>query len=181
MKILIDLELLKSLGISPDMYVFLYVEYNKFLYEEISLVNIESTIAHLQHQGFIKLTDEGIVLRQKALNLFITDIKEQQFMEFFNTYPMKVPNGKGGYRPLRPASVDTKLGKDIKRRYDKLIVSKETTHDELMSALEAYLANQRNAMQYFIGIEVFLNGEWAKWVGMNAEKENDGRGQSEDI
>jgi hypothetical protein len=169
MKIVIDTEEVSRLGISCIDYLYLYLRVNNIQEDTLS------DIYKLEELGYVKDIGDGISIRQKAYDLFKVDINDVEFLDFWNTYPMKVPNGKGGVRPLRPGDPDTKIGKEIKAKYLRLIKSKAVTHKRLLGALNSYLNNQRSDMQFFVGIEVFLNGAYEKYLDMEVDNSTSDR------
>jgi hypothetical protein len=182
MKITIDTKELIKNELTLDEYFILYSLYKKEYFElfavfngEESTVLLSDLVKGLELKGFVKDT-KGIVsvvgdltliyLKIKALDLFEEDLSnpDKLFLEFWNMYPLKVPDGKGSYRILRSKDSETKQALELKRKYMQLI-KVAGTHTKIIKGLTGYLSNMRNKMQFVVGIEVFTNQNlWEKYL-----------------
>lgn len=189
MRIEIDLDRLDKSGLNISQYALLYCKYHNINYSIISFhLNVED-FEDLETNGFIKIT--GYVsgdfdLREKSYELFETSPDDRLWSEFFSTYPMKVPDGKGGYRPLRPKSVDAKESQDCKRKYLKIIKGRGDLHQHIIKILNAEMNERkaRNTFQYMHQLEVYLNGKkWEKYEFLldNKDTDNDDLERTEGI
>lgn len=89
MKINIDLEILKDLKLTPNLYIFLYCCYHSVDYKEFFSEDIQESTSYLEQLGFIK-DGEQVILRKKALDIFETkNSKEEAWLEFKEAYPKK--------------------------------------------------------------------------------------------
>lgn len=167
MNINIDLEVLKKEDLTPDDFVFLWG-----LYHNYSLNDIELYPNHipLQEKGFIKLGEDWM-LRTKGKMLFEPQGLDAKFITFWTSYPLRVSNGKGGYRALRDSSSDTKQALICKKKYLDILKKNPNLHDVILKAMEVYV---RNESPYLKSIEVFLNQEvWNKYIGVEENKKDD--------
>jgi hypothetical protein len=182
MKIQIDTDVLLKNDITLDEYFILYCIYNKeynllfLIYncsESVNLLN--DLLKGLEIKQFLKNT-KGIVnqigdltlvyLKAKGNDLFEEDLDnpEKLFLEFWNLYPLKVPDGKGSYRILRSKDSETKQANELKKKYF-ILIKQAGTHTKIIKGLTGYLSNMRNKMQFIVGIEVFINQAlWEKYL-----------------
>lgn len=173
MIIKIDTDLLEAEALEPQQYVFLFLQYlgNASEAWKVSPCN-EDYLHYLEVQGFIKVTGEGdepiVILRQRTLDLFETDAPQKKFEELWTIYPMKVPNGKGGTRPLRASTLDSKDAETCGTKYKKIIRNSPGLHENIIKALNQELEERArsNTMQYMHLLEVWLNKRaWERYVG----------------
>jgi hypothetical protein len=160
----IPIKVITLAKLTPNQYCFLYCIYHKLPLLYIGDVEREE----LGTRAYIYTAETGeFVLRKEALILFEgAKGLEVMFTEFWNLYPFKVPNGTGGYRVLRTQDVISKQALEVRKKYFG-IVKNEETHKTIMNGLQGYLKQQRNAMQYVVGIEVFLNKKlWERYVSI---------------
>jgi hypothetical protein len=182
MKITIDTKELIKNELTLDEYYILYSLYKKEYFELFAIFNCEEStvllsdlVKGLELKGFVKDT-KGIIsivgdltliyLKLKALDLFEEDLNnpDRLFETFWNTYPIKVPDGRGSSRILRSKDSDTKQALELKKKYIQLI-KVAGTHTKIIKGLTGYLSNMRNKMTYVVGIEVFFNQfMWEKYL-----------------
>jgi len=164
MKITIDIEELKRLNLTANQYIFLN---SIFLDVESAYITSEE-LNFLEKEGYIKCNEENrVILREKGKQLFEVKTSDSLFFEFFSSYPIKVPNGTGGYRVLRTKDTDTKQALELKRKYLD-IVKKPGEHEKIMRTLPVYV---KNAHPYLVGIEVFLNQRtWEKYADLEVDE-----------
>lgn len=133
---------------------FLYL---KSLYEEDNnpdLFKIMDPIDEmfLQSKGFIKITNDKIILRSKGNSLFETS---DLFLRFLNTFPVKTPSG----RYLSPLG-DTGIAVDkIRAKWDRIFKSRPDKEEKAIKVLEAELnwRKKTNKLEYINSIEAWLN------------------------
>ena len=145
------LHLVRDLEISPDDYCYLFLKANDQSTEGYVL-NWSSS--RLEEKGYIKVTSEDIILRQKAINLFFKE--NDLFALFWTKYPIKVPNGTGpGYRVLKGAGLDTKQAETCRKKFEKLPHNKEL----VIKCLDKELDHRRasNSLPFMQNIETWLN------------------------
>lgn len=127
----------------------------------------------LEKKGYIKITPEGVSLREPAIKLFEVPDKEKMWAEFFCTFPMKVPGRNGGSRPLRAEGLDTQFAKKVKAKYFSFIEKRPEMHRTIMDSLEAEMEMRRtsSSFQYMHAMEAWLNArEWEKYSYLVKEK-----------
>lgn len=129
----------------------------------------------LEEQGFIKILEDGISKRTRFLEMFET--KDSMFLEFWNTYPMKVPDGRGSTRILRPVNPESSIGKKCRDKYNSIIKGNPEKHKEIMACLDRQLKEERHKLQYLQQTQVWLNQRtYEKYLGLIDEikEESDG-------
>lgn len=152
MKISIQSEVLKLHQLTISEYVFL-----KSLYEDLKdfeglLGEIDSSA--LEKAGWIKVTNsEGVILRQKALELF--EPKDDLCLRFINTFPVKTPTG----RYLSPVGLTGMTVENIRKRWNKHFKNDVGAMKKAIEVLEAELKWRRlqNNLEYIHNIETWLN------------------------
>ena len=161
MKIEIDLKQCKSNSISPNQYVLLYLMYHK---EYSTIEEVFGRINAVVMRD--KLTETKFILNKEKVPFKSTTLSTNhvckllgirsdtiQFMEFYNTYPMKV-----GSRVLRPANIDTIAGRKHEKKYLDKIKTKEA-HERAIKATITFVAKQKQAgkLNYLPAMETVLN------------------------
>lgn len=182
MIIKIDTTVLEEEALEPQQYIFLFLQYIGQVQDAWRISPCNPDYLHyLEVQNFIKITGSGeeptIILRQRTLNLFEEKDLDKKFEELWVTYPMKVPNTKGGTRPLRASSLDSKDAETCRNKYKKIISHKPGLHAVIMQALNNELEERArsNSMPYMNLLEVWLNKRaWERYVG-EGEIQVDGR------
>lgn len=162
MKVTIDLSELDKLKITANQYCFLH---SLFFNTDSSLIT-DDELSHLEKYEYIKITDTEVVLREKGKQLFEAKTSDSLFFEFFSSYPLKVPNGSGGYRVLRTKDTESKEALEVKKKY-LAIIKKPGEHEKIIKTLPIYI---KNAFPYIVGITVFLNNKtWEKYCDLGDE------------
>lgn len=152
MDISIDYETLIKNNITLSEYVYL-----KSLHEQENDERIFKVIDRieedtLQGRGFIKITSEGIILRQKGIELFEgTDL----FLRFVNTFPIKTPSGRY-LSPLRNKGIAIDK---LRKKWDRLFANNPGMQKKALEVLEAELSWRRSTaqMEFINQIDVWLN------------------------
>lgn len=158
--------LLKS-QLTANQYIMLHLlfEGKRNTLEQFMLMNdLQSEAEDLHKRGFILnwsddvIIDNLILSRDRCKELF--DYQDSFFWELFSTYPIKVPNGDGGTRALRPTSLDAKQTKTLKKKYEKK-VKKKDKHEHIMRCLNAemWMRRKSNTLAYMQKLETYLNQE----------------------
>tara|TARA_R100000951_G_scaffold10686_3_gene9012 strand:- start:12006 stop:12551 length:546 start_codon:yes stop_codon:yes gene_type:complete len=167
MQVEIEIDLLIQTGMSSDDYLFLYALYRKG-FQTLKNLNLSPNLEDLQSAGYVKLGEklENHVIRQEFIDLFASDF-DQMFAELVATYPMKVSDGKGGYRVLHAADPDCRSNEKAKKRYNRIVGNKKFKHDKIMKLLSVQLKAERLKLQYLQMLEVWLNNyTWEKYIGI---------------
>jgi hypothetical protein len=149
----IDLKMLEEAGLTPDEFIYLECQRKKIHFNQLIVNPLE-----LERHGFIKITEDGISLRSKYLNLVEADY-DRCWREFCNTYPFKV-----GTRILHTHDPDAASNKKLKEKYLKIIKNKPHLHKKIVKAVEIMLERQRFNLQYLQNLETFINQlGWEKY------------------
>jgi len=183
MIITVDIDKINKLKLSPTEYCVL-----KFLFEKdyrsleglsicdsLSWSNDSTFLGVLQHlevRGWLKITKSGdfkfedVILRAKSCGLFEVD-SESKFLDLWNRYPVKVPDGNGGYRVLRPKSIDTSDGKKCLDIWKKEIKNKPELPDIMIKSLNKQLELTRSKLQFMQQFLVWMrNKTWEKYMDL---------------
>jgi hypothetical protein len=155
-KTVIDFNSLINLGLTPNEYIYLYLKYHKLTQIDLEW-NYECDYESLEERGWINILPDGMALRPRAINLFEESNIDIKFYEFWGTYPLKVPNDNGGYRPLRAKEITASQAVKIKKIYTSLIKKEPGLHDKVISGLKSYIKTYRNKMAFLVNIEKFLD------------------------
>ena len=155
---------------------------------EYYLLTYDATedLKDLQSKGYLLNYSEDIqvndliISRDKVLKLF--GYEESLFWEIFGTYPIKVSNGSGGTRALRPTSHKSALTKKMQKKYEKKVKTK-AKHEHIMRCLKAemWMRKKSNSLQYMQQLDVYLNQEsWYNYeylLEMSNEQKTNNYGQ----
>ena len=164
-----------KLGISPDEYYFLYCKVHTINTDKY-ILRLELT--SLEEKGLIKITSEGVHLRQKGIDIFID--KEDRFATFWSIYPIKVPNSRGpGYRVLKTKSTESKDYATCKAKFNKLPHDKDLVIKCLMKELEERRLGGN--LPFMQEAETWLNGRtYEKYIDLLEEQEEIQKSEKED-
>lgn len=137
MKILMNLNRLKTLKITPNQLVYLISLFNK---QECYFSITQDEIDYLQTQGFLKETKEGTVLRAKTNNLMqelgissVSDV-EKLAEEYRALFPSGVKTY--GYPVKGDKQECLKKLKSFKLKYNY-------SDEEILEATRVYLVNKK--------------------------------------
>lgn len=154
MDITIDIENVRSLGLSVEEFLFLR---NLVVPSEQRIVNIEHVIRPINldklEQGmFIKKTPEGVIIRQKTKDLFQNP--DSLADTFIGLFPIKTPKG----RPLSPLRKGGKNYDDIVKKFKKHFTNQKDAQHAI-KVLEAELEWRRKTdnLEYMNAIDAWLN------------------------
>lgn len=145
------LHLVRDLEISPDDYVYMFLKAHN---QSTDGYVLDWSSSRLEEKGYLKITSEDIILRQKALDLFFK--QNDLFALFWSKYPVKVPNSNGpGYRMLKSKDLDTKQAETCRKKFEKLPHNKEL----IIKCLEKELDYRRSngSFPYMQNVETWLN------------------------
>lgn len=134
------------------------------LFSLIDNINEDS----LQDRGFIKITDEAIILRTKSIELFEPP---DLFYKFLTMFPIKTPSG----RYLSPAGLEGKLVDNIKLKWDKAFKNKLNLQEKAIKVLEAELIWRKKSgnMEYIHNAETWIHqGDYEKYEYLLDNKQN---------
>jgi len=103
MELVIDFKLLRENNLTPDTYCLLMSILLKEPYEFISGDSLRITLNYLEREGWCKVTEEEVILRQKFLKLVdATDTSPGNVESWIDEWRELFPKGvKSGGRPVR--------------------------------------------------------------------------------
>lgn len=155
MDISINIESVLKYKLTINEYIYLrdlYVD-NKDKIDELYFLIDNINEDSLQDRGFVKITEDSIILRQKTIEMFEPlDL----FYKFLSTFPIKTPSG----RYLSPARVDGIAVKKLKKKWESLFKNNNVLEARAIEVLEAELKWRRNSgnLEYINAMEAWLNG-----------------------
>ncbi len=153
----IDFDVLKANGININMYLTLYKLVCPDCINEIWR-NGTQDMTGLEKKGFIKMTSEGTVLREKAKKMFKLD--EDYFLKWLNAYPIRVQKSQGGSRALSPASDETVEGKKLRKKWVAMFKGRPEAEMKAIKVLELEVAMRIKSgdLEYMVEASRWLNG-----------------------
>jgi|TARA_R110002020_G_scaffold292835_1_gene508241 hypothetical protein len=132
----------------------------------------QKEIQGLVDQGYVLSCDPKnpltciTIARDKVRSLI--GIEESYFTELFNTYPLKVSDGRS-VRMLRPSSLSAKAAKVCKEKYDRFIKGNLIKHKHVIECLEKELQLRKRGgnLQYMHALETYINkNAWENYAGL---------------
>jgi predicted N-acyltransferase len=163
--ITIPMKLLKEVGLTINEYLILYnianENYisNEFQFDLKQLVNLES-------KGFIKLTSEGVFLRNKSDVFF--SIERDPFAEWLSIYPIKVKkSGSGATRALSPTGPDTILGKKLRKKWNEIFKKNILAQEKAIKVLRLQVKQMKETGDLEWMVEAF------KWLNQGYHEKYD--------
>jgi len=180
-----DLKVLKEKNLTPEEFTILkclndgeYEGLNESIRTDKPNISIEA-FNSLESKGYIKIGSNSLDLRkihfrQLARDLFGATELDKKFAELYSMYPIKVPDGRGGYRILRAKNTDSSDAKVAKEKFNKLCKSNPTLADTMIKGLEKQLETTRGSLQYLQQFNVWLNQRtYEKYVDLEEENSED--------
>ena len=170
----IDTEQLKSLGLSPNEFVYITL-LTRSAKDLIPDLNLSVDLEVLQTNGWIKIggEDDEIILRNKSL------VKEDDFDRMWSgllsRFPIKVVCNNS-VRILRAGDSNAKSNQKAKERYRKYVGGNSDKHDRVIKALETELDLRRrgNNIGWMQMLDTWVNNHsWEKYY--TEEIKDDGR------
>jgi len=155
--ITIDFSLLKKNKLNLSEYLTLYDMVCPDCISKIYINRIED-VDSLQRKGFIKITQNGNILRAKAKSMF--RITEDHFLVWLNKYPIRVKKSHGGSRHLSPASDETVEGKKLRKKWKQTFVGNPEGELKAIKVLELEVAMRikSNDLEFMVEASRWLNG-----------------------
>jgi hypothetical protein len=188
----IDLEKCVKVKLSPSEFAILqllasgdYKLLEEFL-KETDLFNYTNDntflgiLKHLELRGWLKITVHGdfkfedICLRNKAEKLFdnINPTSDNDYLKCFTIFPIKVPNGNGGYRILKTKSTDSEDYKKGLKLWNDIL--KKDDGETVIRALEKQLELTRSSLQYTQNWLTWLRQKtYQKYVDVSSKNKDD--------
>lgn len=152
MDISIDYDTLIEANLTLSEYVYLNSLHKEENDSKIFKIIDKIEEDDLQARGFIKITPEGIILRNKSIRLFEgTDL----FLKFLNTFPIKSPSG----RYLSPLGNSGILASKVEKKWNSLFKGKPHLQKKAIEVLEAELSWRKDTgqMNFINQIDTWLN------------------------
>lgn len=185
----INTEFMLRAGLSADQYIMLMFLYegklNSFEYYLASNGSTED-LNTLHEKGYLLNYSEDLSVHQLIVSRKnigeLLGYNDSFFWELFGTYPIKVSNGGGGTRALRPTTHKSALTKKMQKKYAKKAKNK-SIHEHIMRCLNAELWMRRKSgtLQYMQQLDVYLNQEsWYNYeylLEMSNEQKTNNYGQ----
>jgi hypothetical protein len=162
MELTINIDVLNENNLSVSEYIYL-----KALSENFDKPSMDKILGcidrieedNLQEKGFIKITTEGNVLRDKGIKLFESG---DLFTKYMVMFPVKAPNG----RYLSPRGIETVAGQSIKSKWQRHFKGNPAKERRALEVLDAELKWRRetNQLNYMHNAETWLNqGDYEKF------------------
>ena len=173
MKVEIDTEILKILGITADDFVYLYLLHAN-AYDILSELNLKPNEEDLQSVGLIKLGEktEDHTVRQMFLDMFQSSF-DSMWSELLSHFPLKV-SSKGSLRILRARDSNAKANLKAKQKYKSIVGTDKTKHDRIVKCLDNELAfrKQADSLGFMKMLQTWVNSyEWENYEDINGEAE----------
>lgn len=167
MEILIDLNFLVKNSLSINEYLTLYKIY-LFSTQQV-VIPFKSdfvTIEGLVTRGLLdKDASEMYGLSEIATSFF--ELKEDLFEEFYMTFPNRVPDGKGGWRPVSTNDIKSKAAQRTKLVWKKHVGNHPEKQRMVIDGLKAELSarEKSNNLMYLNNIDTWLRQtKWEQWI-----------------
>ena len=158
----IDTEQLKSLGLSPNEFIYICLLSRNAL--DIDL-NLDVNLELLQTNGWIKIgEDDEVVLRSKSLGKEEDDF-DRMWASLLSRFPIKVMCN-GAIRILRAGDSNAKSNQKAKEKYRKYLSGSSEKHDRVIKALETELDFRKrgNSTGWMQMLETWVNNHsWEKY------------------
>jgi hypothetical protein len=142
--------------ISINEYLLLYNIANGFVITGILDTSLES-LTTLESKGFIKVSKDGLFLREKASIFFVLD--DDLFIKWLRTYPTSVRKKHGGQRALSPAAADTMLGKKLRKKWELIFRNNAQKQEVAIRVLELEVKDKTKSgdLEYMVEATRWLN------------------------
>jgi hypothetical protein len=159
MEIIIDLENLQKSGLHTEEYIVLQAINEGIDIDKLPFINKDIILEVLDHNLWIKRTEDGFELRGKARELFEPKMTLINFDEFWEVFPVTTPSG----RVLRAANKESrgKLTRDYdvcRKKYLAKVKNKDL-HAEIIEIVKARVFSKD--YEYINNIETYINKQ--KW------------------
>ena len=167
MEIFINLSDLEELNLTPSLYCYLSTLYFKQEYPLASEQLINLMNEKLQELGFLKITEEGPILRDKSNTLFhkgvpIKESVDEWIEEWRDLFPAGV---KSGNRPVRgdKKGVVNKMKTFVKQ-------NPKVTKEQIITATKQYVFDSSlKSYQYMICADYFIIKNGSSMLGAMVE------------
>jgi hypothetical protein len=167
-------------NMSINEYLLLYNIANGFVISGLLDTSVDA-LSELETKGFIKISNNGVFLRDKASVFFA--VNDDLFISWLRVYPTSVTKAHGGNRALSPASADTILGKKLRKKWD-LIFKKNILKQELaikVLKLEVLDKTKSGDLEYMVEAARWLNdGYHEKYAYLLDQEKSENKYNNED-
>lgn len=179
-KIVVPMTILKKLKLTINEYFILYdiandyVISTQFEYNSTQLITLEA-------KGFIKLTSDGIFLRDKASVLF--SINDDYFSQWLAAYPNRVTGKYGNIRALSPETEDTIAARRLRTRWKNIFRKNIDNQKKAVEVLKLQVKQMTkdDDIGYMVGAERWLNdGYHEKYAYLVDEGQTPNKYENED-
>jgi hypothetical protein len=155
MEVTINIEHLKSIGLTLSQYIYLWSLYSqvKVKYLEISKEGLDNLIDRF----YLTKNGEEYVLLENGLELF--EPSNGLFEDFIKLFPTRVTNTNGESRVLSPVSVNSMSGKKMKAKFYRITGNKGEFQKHVIRCLEneLNLRKKEGSLYYMRNVETWLN------------------------
>lgn len=172
-KISIDLNILALSDLSINEYLTLYKHVYPSTIDGIYAYRKQDLLT-LEQKGFVKLFNGKVILRHKANELF--HVKEDFFLKWLLSYPIKVRKSHGGTRSLSPASDETILGRKLRAKWMKIFKGNPEGEKNAIKVLDAEVAMRKKSgdLEYMVEAARWLNEGFHEKYSYLIEEPEDG-------
>lgn len=143
-------------NVSINEYLILYNIANGFVISGLLDTSLE-ILVRLERKGFIKITPDGLHLREAASVFFV--VNDDLFSAWLKAYPTKVTKRYGGNRALSPASKDTILGKKLEKKWKMIFKKDIKAQEKAIRVLELEVKDKTRSgdLEYMVEAARWLN------------------------
>lgn len=155
-KITIDLNVLALNDLSINEYLTLYKHVYPNTINDIYAYRTADLVG-LERKGFIKMLGGNVIFRHKTDELFST--KDDFFLKWLLSYPIRVNKSHGGTRSLSPASDETILGKKLRVKWEKIFKGNVQGQKDAIKVLDAEVLMRKKSgdLEYMVEAARWLN------------------------
>lgn len=142
--------------ISINEYLILYNIANGFVITGILETSLQA-LTGLEQKGFIKVSKEGLFLRDKASIFFKSN--DDLFVKWLKAYPTSVKKKFGGNRALSPADPDTILGQKLRKKWEQIFKKDVKKQEDAIRVLELEVKDKTKSgdLEYMVEATRWLN------------------------
>ena len=171
-QITIDLELLRNHDLDINEYLSLYNLSCPGCIDGMFLPR-SSDLSRLEKKGFVKITSNGVILREKANDFF--GKKNDYFLQWLNAYPIRVRKTHGGSRVLSPASDETIEGRKLRKKWNAMFRGKPLEEEKAIKVLEAEVEMRKKSgdLEYMVEASRWLNQGYHEKYAYLLEEDQD--------
>lgn len=158
-KIIIDLKKFLESGLDLLEYLALLKAYHYSISKIDLSLNIPiETLIKLQDQGLIKIGSNGIFIREEGLKLF-EDKRDKYYQKFFDLFPKKVPNTRGGSRILSPVDIGSHISQEAYKKWRVLTKNDVELKEKIIACLNIEIETRKKSgdLAYMHNIVTWLN------------------------